>query len=334
MLLGITMGDSSGVGPEIALKAWAESAVEERIVLFGDLSALEHYRRLLKVQIDLHPVDSPGAAVAGRFNVLDLKLLQPGAIAAGRMSKESGYAALKYVERGTRAALDGEIDALVTLPVNKEATRLSTPDFTGHTELIAVMCGCAEYSMMLASDKLLVTHVSTHVSMRVAVDLVKKERVASVIRLTHRAADGLGRAPLIAVMGLNPHAGEHRAFGDEGELEIAPAVKLVRAEGINAVGPLPPDTVFMKAVDGAYGAVVCMYHDQGHIPMKMVGFHDTVNITIGLPVVRTSVDHGTAFDIAGTGKASTGSFIHALRLARLLAVHRTPPVSAPGASGN
>jgi len=199
--------------------------------------------------------------------------------------------------------------------MNKEATRLSDETFTGHTELIAKICGQDKYTMMLASDKLTVTHVNTHVSMEQAIRNVKKEKVYDVIKLTYDALKRFIQEPKIAVAGLNPHAGEGGSFGREDIDEIAPAVEKAKSEGMNVEGPLPPDTVFLKAYKKQYDAVVCMYHDQGHIPMKLLDFEGGVNVTLGLKVIRTSVDHGTAFDIAYKGIASTRSFVEAYNFA-------------------
>ena len=245
-------------------------------------------------------------------------LLSADDVTPGQISRESGSAALAYVEFATDEALAGRLDAIVTLPMNKEATRLSAPDFTGHTGYIASLCGVSGYAMMLATDDLIATHVSTHVSLRDAIDAVQPERIRQVIDLTADAVAKLRRSGPIAVLGLNPHAGEGGAFGREEIESIAPAIESAVASGIDVVGPLPPDTVFAKARAGDYSAVVCMYHDQGHVPMKLVAFDEAVNVTLGLPIVRTSVDHGTAFDIAWQGQASMQSFINACAMARQL----------------
>ena len=237
----------------------------------------------------------------------------------GQISRASGSAALRYVEHATRLALEGRVSAVVTLPINKEATGLSEPGFSGHTEYIAAMCGTSGYTMMLASERLIVTHVSTHLALREAIDRVRRDRVLEVIRLTDSALRKLRPRRRVAVAGLNPHAGENGAFGDEDLAEIRPAVELARAEGMDAHGPEPPDTVFMHVLNGRYDAVVCMYHDQGHIPMKLLDFEGGVNVTLGLPIVRTSVDHGTAFDIAYQGKAFTKSLHDACVMAERLA---------------
>lgn len=315
MVLGVTMGDSSGVGPEIILKAFRDGEVAEDFIVIGDYSALVLCNRMLDLDVPLRTVSRPEDALNGYLNVLDMALLSEKQIRIGQIDKASGAAAYAYAEYATKLALDYKIGAIVTLPMNKEATRLSIPDFSGHTELIAGMCGQENFTMMLSSEKLTVTHVSTHVSMEQAVRLVKKERIMDVIRLTYAALKGVVSSPRIAVAGLNAHAGEHGSFGNEEIMEISPAVEEARAQGLNVSGPFAPDAVFFKAVRGEYDAVVCMYHDQGHIPMKLLDFEGGVNVTLGLNIIRTSVDHGTAFDIAYQGKASTGSYVRAFRLA-------------------
>jgi 4-hydroxythreonine-4-phosphate dehydrogenase len=212
---------------------------------------------------------------------------------------------------------------MVTLPVNKEAVRLTDGTFTGHTELIAKICGQSDFTMMLASEKLTVTHVSTHCSMQDAIDRTTRANVLKIIRLTHDALSRMKPNPQIAVAGLNPHAGEGGAFGRQEIEEIAPAVLDAQSEGIAASGPHPADTVFLKATQGKFDAVVCMYHDQGHVPMKLLDFHGGVNVTLGLDVIRTSVDHGTAFDIAYQGIAKVNSFIEAYDMARRMTTQQS-----------
>ena len=253
----------------------------------------------------------------------------------GQLSAATGSAARAYVERATLDALSGAVSGLVTLPMNKEATQLTHPGFVGHTEFIAELCGAQKVTMMLTAAlapaalapagqneparRLAVTHVSTHCSLADAIKRVTPERVLDVVRLTHRTLARFIDQPRVAVCGLNPHAGEHGLFGTEDIDHIAPAIAAARAEGIDATGPHPADTVFHQAVHrGRYDAIVCMYHDQGHGPMKLLAFDSGVNVTIGLPIVRTSVDHGTAFDIAWKGVAFTDSLVHALGFARLL----------------
>jgi 4-phospho-D-threonate 3-dehydrogenase / 4-phospho-D-erythronate 3-dehydrogenase len=315
MTIAITMGDSSGVGPEIVLHAFKKGELPDDFVVVGDLSILSLCNRKLGYEAPLRRVADVAEAVTGRVNVLDLGLLKEEDLRAGQISEQSGLAALRYVERATRLALAGQVAAVVTLPINKEATRLSEAGFTGHTEYIAGLCGKDRYTLMLASEKAIVTHVSTHVSLREAIENVRRERVYDVIRLTHEVLPRLRPTSRIAVAGLNPHAGENGAFGHEDLAEIKPAVERARAEGVDAAGPFPPDTVFLDLLKGRYDAVVCMYHDQGHIPMKVLDFEGGINVTLGLPIVRTSVDHGTAFDIAYRGVAFTGSLRDACALA-------------------
>jgi 4-hydroxythreonine-4-phosphate dehydrogenase len=272
----------------------------------------------------LHRITEPAEYREGALNVIDAGIIQREDLTVGKLNKKSGHAAREYVMVATRAALEGRIAAIVTLPMNKEATQLSDPHFTGHTELIGKLCGAKDVTIMLASDDLIVTHVSTHVSLATAIALVKKERVATIIRMTCEAMMHLRRSPRVAVAGLNPHAGENGLFGEEEIKEIRPAVEWARRQGFPVDGPFPPDTLFYMAVrKKKFDAIVCMYHDQGHIPSKLLDFEGGVNIALGLPIVRTSVDHGTAFDIAGQGIASSASLIHALDFAvRLTSVEK------------
>lgn len=310
-IYGITMGDSSGVGPEIVLKAWRDGQIRQPVVVYGDWSVLDYYNRRLGLGVKLGE---------GGMKVIDIGLMRAEDVTPGQLNRQSGHAAREYVIAAARAALKGEIAAMVTLPMNKEATQLSDPGFVGHTELIAAECGVSDVTIMLVSEQLIVTHVSTHVSMRTAVERVKKERICTVLRMTVDAVRKLRENPRIAVAGLNPHAGENGLFGDEEIREIRPAVEWAQSQGMPVVGPLPPDTIFYLAVrKQKYDAVVCMYHDQGHVPVKLLDFEGGVNVALGLPIIRTSVDHGTAFDIAGQGVASTASFVSALELAAKMA---------------
>jgi 4-hydroxythreonine-4-phosphate dehydrogenase len=248
--------------------------------------------------------------------VIDSQTLRADQIAPGRISAASGAAARAYVVAATHAALERKIAAMVTLPMNKEATQLSDAAFVGHTELIGGICGAPDVTIMLVSEQLVVTHVSTHVSLAEAVQRVKQPRVRRIIELTCAAVARLRKEPRIAVAGLNPHAGENGLFGREDIDEIRPAVEWARAQGMPVEGPLPADTLFYMAVrKNRFDAIVCMYHDQGHVPLKLLDFESGVNVALGLPIVRTSVDHGTAFDIAWKGEASTRSLVSALDLA-------------------
>ena len=316
LIYAVTQGDSSGVGPEILLKAFRQDEIKYPFVVYGDLEVLDFYNDLLNCGVPFRKVSTAAEYQPGFVNVVDAGIMSKGDITVGRLNRKSGLAAREYVVRATRSTIAGETAAIVTLPMNKEATQLSDPVFTGHTELIGELCGAKDVTIMLASEELIVTHVSTHVSLSTAIARTKKDRVATIIRLTHESVAKLKDNPRIAVAGLNPHAGENGLFGDEEIREIRPAVEWARSQGWQVEGPLPPDTVFYLAVrKKQFDAVVCMYHDQGHIPSKLLDFEGGINITLGLPIVRTSVDHGTAFDIAGQGKASTVSFIRAMDFA-------------------
>lgn len=335
MRVAITMGDAAGIGPELVLRAHEEGAFKPGTVVIGDYSVLRACCEVIGARVELRkvvPTELAGVlaaeptddAVNASFSlarpllVCDLGMLTREQVEVGKVCVATGKAAAEYVRLATHLALEGIVDGFVTCPINKESTRLSIPNFTGHTELIAELCGSSEISMMLASDKLVVSHVSTHVSLREAIGRVTQGRVLSVIRLTDGVLRRFMRAPRIAVCGLNPHAGENKAFGTEDAEEIAPAIMIAKQQGIDATGPEPADTVFYRALNGEFDAVVCMYHDQGHIPMKSLDFHGGVNITLGLPIVRTSVDHGTAFTIAWQGKASSQSLRAAYSFAERL----------------
>ncbi|HKJ69182.1 MAG TPA: 4-hydroxythreonine-4-phosphate dehydrogenase PdxA [bacterium] len=317
-MIGITLGDANGVGPEILLRAFQENLLPGQFLVIGDYPVLEACNEQLSLDAPIRKMMDEDDYQPEYINVYDLILLRKEDITPGRIAKKVGSAALEYVRKSTRLALDGFLAAIVTLPINKEAVRLTMEDFTGHTGFIASLCDITNYTMMLASRELIVTHCSTHVSLRDAIALVTKDRVYDVIRLTDDAVKKLRSQARIAVAGLNPHAGEHGAFGDEEEKAIAPAVEKARKTGLDVTGPEAPDTVFYRAVNARYDAVVCMYHDQGHIPMKLSGFEEGVNVTLGLPIIRTSVDHGTAYDIAYQGIASVKSFHNAYEMAKQL----------------
>ena len=306
--IAITMGDASGVGPEILLRRHAAGGLPDQVVIYGDASILRAGARLLGLDPTL-----------SGLNIVDCERLAEADHRPGVIDRKSGAAAREYVVRATRDALDGRVSAIVTMPMNKEATQLSDPTFVGHTELIASECGVSSFSMMLAAGDLAVTHVSTHLSLVEAIARVRARRVREVIELTNDTLRRFLDRPRIAVCGLNPHAGEHGLFGREDIDHIVPAVEDARSSGLEVSGPHPADTVFYQAVhQRRYDAIVCMYHDQGHAPMKLLAFESGVNVTIGLPIIRTSVDHGTAFDIAWKGTAFTDSLDHALRWAQRL----------------
>lgn len=325
--IGITMGDPAGIGPEIILKALSRESIYRQTVpiVLGDGTILSRAKGYVGAAVDIRRVDSPAQAI-GRFGVvevLDLRNVDPEMCIPGVLSAEAGRAAIAYVSKAIDLALAGELDAVVTAPINKEAMHRAGYPYAGHTEIFAERTETRNYALMLVAGRFRVLHVSTHVSLREACERVKKERVLQVIRLAH-AVGAVWRleTPRVAVAGLNPHAGEQGLFGQEERDEIAPAVTAARTEGIDASGPLPPDTLFHRALRGEFDFVVAMYHDQGHIPVKLSSFDRGVNVTVGLPIIRTSVDHGTAFDIAGKGTASPRSLLEAIRLAIRMARHR------------
>jgi len=314
--VGVTLGDSSGVGPEILLKAFRGGLIQCPIAVFGDLAALAYYNESLDCGVALRAASGPVDYAPGTLNVIDPGILNAGEVTPGKLNAKSGQAARANVVAAAKAALAGEIAAMVTLPMNKEATQLTDPSFVGHTELIGAVCGADDVTIMLVSDQLIVTHVTTHCSLAEAIARAKQPRIRAILKLTCDAVSKLIDKPRIAVAGLNPHAGESGLFGREEIEEIQPAVAWARSQGMPVEGPLPPDTLFYMAVRRKrFDAIVCMYHDQGHIPLKLLDFEGGVNVALGLPIVRTSVDHGTAFDIAGKGVAQTRSFIEALELA-------------------
>lgn len=319
MFIGVTMGDPNGVGPEIILNSFRKGETGKDFVVIGDYQVMDFCSRLLKYQVPLKKIVNLSQWEKGRLNILDLGLLEEKDIEIGKVSFKAGFAAQKYVERATLMALDGKVSALVTLPVNKKAIRLTDPTFTGHTEFIAQLCGQSNYAMMLTSEKLKVVHVTTHIPLTEVAKFIKKNRVVEVTTLAGEATQMLlGRKPKIAISGFNPHAGEDGAFGREEIEEIIPAVEEVRSKNWEVAGPISPDVVFLEAYRGKYDVVVAMYHDQGHIPVKLLDFEGGVNVTLGLKIVRTSVDHGTAFDIAYKGVANTKSFVQAFDLAEKL----------------
>ncbi|SCP94790.1 4-hydroxythreonine-4-phosphate dehydrogenase PdxA [Anaerobium acetethylicum] len=337
MIIGITMGDPASIGPEITVKALSDPAVYDRCspVVIGDVCVMEAALKVVgREDIKIHPVSSIGECLftPGTIDVYDMKIVDMEKLETGKVSVMAGEAAFQYVKKVIELAMDGEVDGTVTNALNKEAINLAGHHFSGHTEIYADYTGTKKYTMMLAHENLRVVHVSTHVSLREACDRVKKARVLEVIEIANQACLDLGiEKPKIGVSGLNPHSGENGLFGREELDEIIPAIKAAKAEGINADGPVPPDTIFSKARGGWYDIVVAMYHDQGHIPLKVVGFiynHEAgkwdavsgVNITLGLPIVRASVDHGTAFDQAGKGVASELSLVNAIDYAIRLSV--------------
>ena len=330
-LIGISAGDPAGIGPEVTAKALALPEIYERCrpLVVAEAELMRAAVRFSGLSLEVHPVSSPqeGRYTAGALDVLDLKNIDGASIAYQQVSADCGRAAFEYVKTVIELAKAKEIDATVTGPINKEAINLAGFHYAGHTEIYAKFTETKEYGMMLMHEQFRVIHVSTHVSLREACDRVKQERIYRVIHLAQDALKQLGiETPRIAVAGLNPHAGENGMFGREEIEEIQPAIDRAVQEGLVVEGPIPPDTVFSKMAGGQYDIVVVMYHDQGHIPTKLRGFQydeatDTwgamsgVNITCGLPIIRVSVDHGTAFDKAGEGRANPESMIQAIEIA-------------------
>ncbi len=326
-IIGITMGDGAGVGPEIIVKALRNSGLAQisRCVVIGDRERLAMAARICGLEPRMNVVASPAQArfEPGVTDVIEVGRL-PADLPFGKLAAAAGEGAYQYIVRATELAMDGAIQAICTAPLNKEALHLAGHIYPGHTELLADLTGVPEVSMLLATDRLKVVHVTTHIGLLDAVERIEPGLVLRTIQRGHRTLVDSGIAhPVIAVCGINPHAGENGLFGrGEEEEKVTPAIAAAQAAGINACGPLPADTVFFRASRGDFDLVVAMYHDQGHGPVKVLGLDAGVNITLGLPVIRTSVDHGTAFDIAGTGVADETSMLQAARQAAALAPHR------------
>ncbi|MBI4830148.1 MAG: 4-hydroxythreonine-4-phosphate dehydrogenase PdxA [Candidatus Lindowbacteria bacterium] len=322
-IIGITMGDPAGVGPEIIYKALRQPRVQSSCypLIFGTSRFLTGLSLSAAIRSNFEIVQSPAEALFkyGKIDVVEIEASP--AIRVGEKSAASGRAALDYLERATQAALRGEIDALVTAPVSKAAIRMAgARDFIGHTEYLAKTAGVTSFAMTFWSSRLKVALVTTHIPLREVASTINSKQILSVSILANEALKKLGfPKPRIGVAGLNPHAGEDSAFGDEDARIVAPAVRAARKRRIDARGPLPADSLFHAALHGAYDLVVAMYHDQALAPFKLIAFDEGVNFTLGLPFVRTSVDHGTAYDIAGKGIASERSLVQAIKLAVRLA---------------
>ncbi|PKG23720.1 4-hydroxythreonine-4-phosphate dehydrogenase PdxA [Niallia nealsonii] len=325
-VIGITMGDAAGVGPEIILKALSKPEIYKmcRPVVIGDSFIIERAMNILEESFILNKINSVKEASFqhGIIDLVDLGLLD-AEVEFGKVSAKAGAAAFKFLEKAVHLAKEKEIDAICTAPLNKEALHKGGYKYPGHTEILAELTETKDYSMMLSSPKLKVIHLTTHVGLRKAIDLINPERTYKVIELAHLTLSNAGYAnPRIAVCGINPHAGENGLFGmGEEEEKLQPAIEKAVDQGINVTGPHPADTVFFRAVRGDFDIVVACYHDQGHVPIKVLGLEEGVNITVGLNggIIRTSVDHGTAFDIAGKGIADERSMVAALISATELA---------------
>ncbi len=307
-IIGITMGDPAGVGPEISVKALAEMSAEDRgrTRIYGNRATLEKARDAVGATLDLDGL------------VVDLPI-EGGPLPWGKLDPRGGDAAFRFIEKAVRDAENGTIGCIVTAPINKEALNLAGHHYDGHTGMLTALTGQKSAFMLLASERLKVIHVSTHVSLKTAIDRATPERILATIRAGNDHLKRIGYAkPRIAVAGINPHCGENGLFGTEDDVQVVPAVALAKAEGIDVVGPISADTVYHRAYTGAFDLVIAQYHDQGHIPIKLVAFDTAVNVSVGLPIDRTSVDHGTAFDIAGTGKANHVNMNSAIAYARRL----------------
>ena len=330
-VLAITMGDPSGIGPEIAVKALGNTSIYERCIpiIIGDLEPMKDAIRFTGSSLKINVIKEPSQARGepGVIDLIDMGFLAVGSWEYKKVAQLTGLASFRYVEKAIELALAGAVDATVTGPINKEAINMAGFDYSGHTEIYADLTGVSDYAMLLASGNFRVIHVSTHVSMRDACKLVTAERVFRVITLAKEAMDLIGiKNPRIAVAGFNAHCSENGLFGNEEADAIIPAIEKARAQGMDVTGPVPPDTVFVKAIAGSFDIVVAMYHDQGHIPLKLCGFKmdpatgsytsvSGINCTIGLPIIRTSVDHGTAFGKAGEGRANEESLMDAIEMA-------------------
>ena len=327
-LLAITMGDAAGTGPEIITKALADPVVATqcRPLVIGDAATLERAVRFTDAAVKVRAVSAVRDAqfAPGIIDVLDLANIDRAKLRLGRVDPMAGAAAYDYIKRATELALAGEAGAIVTSAINKEALNLAGHHYDGHTGLLAALCHAPGATMMLVAETLRVSHVSTHVPLRVAIERVRPERIVKVLQLTHDAMRSLGvAAPRLAVAGLNPHAGENGLFGDEEQKCIAPAIAEARRLGLDASGPYAGDTVFFRTLRGEFDAAVAMYHDQGHVAAKMLGIWLGVNVTLGLPIIRTSVEHGTNFDMAGTGQSDPRSLLAAIKLAATMAHNRS-----------
>ena len=326
-LMGITMGDPCGIGPEVILKALAreESYRVCKPLVIGHTDILKRDMAMAGVRLDVRVVDRPedGAFECGCVDVwspvnVDVDMDQ---IAMGETCCEAGRAAAEWVIHAVDLAMADRIDGIVTAPLNKEAMNLAGYLYAGHTELLAEKSGAGRAHLMLASDRLTVSHVTGHIALHEVPDRLTVDLICDTVRLTRDVLVGLGKIdPKIAVCGLNPHAGENGLFGSEDAEIIRPAVEKALSKGWRVDGPLPADTTFLKVYNGLYDGVVAMYHDQGHVPAKLVAFDEAVNVTLGLPIVRTSVDHGTAYDIAGKGIAKAVNMLQAIRVGSKLAI--------------
>lgn len=319
-IIGIPIGDAAGIGPEISIKALMNPELKTlcRPVLIGNIDVLQNINHKFKLGVDFNIIDDPQKCCCEDMiiDLINLDNIEAGKIEYGKIQAEAGKAAYEYIKRSIELAMDKKIDAVATTPINKEAIKAANVDFIGHTEMYAALTGTDDPLTMFQVRCMRIFFLTRHVSLRGACDLIKKERVLRYIHKCNIALKMLGVGEgSIAVAGLNPHNGEHGLFGTEEMDEIIPAVEAARKEGVNVIGPVPADSVFAQALKGIFSAVLSLYHDQGHIAAKTVDFEKTISMTVGMPFMRTSVDHGTAFDIAGKGIANPVSMEEAIRLA-------------------
>ncbi|MCP9455234.1 MAG: 4-hydroxythreonine-4-phosphate dehydrogenase PdxA [Nitrospira sp.] len=327
-LLGITMGDPAGIGPEVIAKAAADRSLHSlcRLMVIGSATVMDQAIRQLRLPLTVRPIESPMSfqPLEGTLAVLDPLDSPLGPFTPGIASAVTGAASVSFIKKAVELALAGSLDGIVTAPINKEAINLAGCHYPGHTELLADLTRTDESGMMIVGGPLRVMFTTTHIAIKDLPASLTQAKIERAIRLAHSALTDLFgiKHPRIGVAALNPHAGEHGLFGDEEARVILPASQAARAQGIEASDPLPADTLFGKAAKGLYDAVVALYHDQGLIPLKLVAFGRCVNLTVGLPIIRTSVDHGTAFDIVGKGIADPGSLFEAIKLAATIAANR------------
>lgn len=323
-IIAVTMGDPAGIGPEIIVKALQSEQLKDiHSVVIGSADVLKKQQQLGIIdKVTINVIENVQAAQfePNIINIIDVPIQDIDSLNPGQVQPQAGELAYQCVKKATTLALNHDVAAIATAPLNKEALHASGHMYPGHTELLAKLTNSADYAMVLYTDKLKVIHVTTHVSLRRFLDNLNSQRIETVIKIAHDFLKRVGLDnPRIAVAGVNPHAGENGLFGDEEIHIVSPAIETMKAQGIDVSGPCPPDTVFLQAHQGKYDMVVAMYHDQGHIPLKLLGFYDGVNIAAGLPFIRTSADHGTAFDIAWKGIANPDSMIESIRLAAQLA---------------
>lgn len=315
-IIGITMGDVAGIGPELILKTYPSY---NNIIVYGSFDVLNYYNKKFNYNYKLKLIPDTSKFEINSLNVIDPCPLDIKDFIVGKVNPEYGKRSYLYCQKAIQDAMENKIAGVVTCPLNKEALHLGGYQFDGHTEIFATLTNTKDYAMLLWSDEIKTIHVSTHCSLLDAIHRCKKDRIVLVTKLAYETMLKAGyEDPRIAIAGLNPHAGENGLFGNEEINEIIPAIEELRKKNINVTGPLPPDTIYLQCLNKKYDIVVSMYHDQGHIPLKLLAFDKGVNITIGLPIVRTSVDHGTAFDIAGKNVCDNSSLIKAIEACKKL----------------